>query len=342
MVKIKLPTEVYDKLYHMLVLKVKTKLGGAVLTATDAQLWEAFERSKYYRDLFRSQKFKPNHIYRKLEQRGNPKHLISFDRDLFCDALQFLGYKIPTKKTDLDYTYTERLNEWGTKFLKKYFSQQPDYIDIVVNYSWRTKSTDIGADLDYSVGRYRNLDNKVYLTEYRQGQLIDRAVLRFKTEGNSVIGGVFEVLYQNPDLSYKTVTEKLVISGWFNYNSILILRYKNADQFKEHAGVFLFELNTEADKITGTYVAHYEDMPPIRESRIGTMTLAICNDENQAQKFIDEWKGKPAPKDADKIIKNWETKFKLADSIKNKFATWLREDKPDKELDIIISQLTTK
>ncbi|MBL7682054.1 MAG: hypothetical protein JNK00_01745 [Flavipsychrobacter sp.] len=342
MIKIKLPSEVYEKFFHVLVQSVRKKLGGAAHTVSGEALWTLFSESTYYRSLFKSKKLSEYHFFRKLEQLGEPTHLISFDRDLFCDALEFIGYKIPAKKTDTDYTYKERFQDWGTKFLLTYFENKPEYIDIVINCSWKNTTKLPAPSVDYSIGRYHSLDDKIYTTEYRQGHLIDRAVLRLKTHGNSEISGVFEVLYQNPDLSYKEVTEKLMISGWFNYNGILALRYKNADLLKEHCGVFLFVINTEADKIIGTYVAHYNDMPPIRESRIGNMTLIKCDDESYAQKFIDEWKGKPAPKNADRIIKNWEMKYKTVDSINTKLTAWLREDKSDKEIDTIISQLISK
>ena len=345
MVKIKLPTEVYDKLYHMLVLKVRTKLGGAVLTATDAQLWEKFENSKYYRDLFKSKKLKSNHFFRKLEQRGNPKHLMSFDGDLFCDALQFLGYKIPAKKTDLDYTYTERLNEWGTEFLKKYFPQQQEYIDIVVNFSWRTKDNAPGRNVDYSVGRYLNLDKKVYLSEYRQGLLLDRAVLRIKAIGNGEINGTVEVVYQNPDLGYKKDVTTFHIDGWFNYNEVLTLRFKNADQLKEHAGVYLLKLDTEGHQLTGTYVAHYEQMPPVRESRVGTIMFTLCEGETEeainakAQAFINEWKGKAAPDNAEEIINDWERKFKSSQLLSEMMTAWLRDGKYEQLINKMIAMM---
>lgn len=338
--KIKIPTIVAELLYEFVekiahekikknitdFLKERKKKSKKISTR---DFWNIFHKTPYYSQLFKSIPFKPDYFYRLLDNRGDADHLISIERDTFCDALQFLGYKIPKGKTDVTsnttfYSYASRLRDWGTKFLEINFSGNPEYIDIVINGKIPKRKKRVVKQNEIITAKYRDLDKKVFITEIKQGHVVDKAVMTLEIKGGNKVEGILDVLYVNEDTRiYNKESYPVPLRGEFLYDKALLFIYSNPNLEIEHAGVFKLEYSSNADEFSGSYAAFFESMHPDRVSRIGHVCFIQETNRTLARKFLSESKGKPMITQSERFIPRSEkiNSDKITPSISNKISS---------------------
>lgn len=286
--KFDIPTEVYLKLYDLLEDKIRKSLGGSAKAIPSKELWSIFNKSKAYGDLFKGGKCKHNYFYRKLEQIGSkPDNLLSMDSEVFCDALVFLGFE--TDFANSIFSYRSLFEKISRKFLDKYFSGKHEYYKIILEGKIPDNKKRMDVRNKENSKEYLELDGKIFISEIRQGRVIDKAVLTLNITGDKKVEGVMDVLYVNEKTKhYNKQTYPLLIRGEFLFNKVLMFLYENPGI--EHAGVFKLEYATNKDVFTGSYIAFFESMHPDRVSRVGHVCF-VESTKSDAKAFLNASKG---------------------------------------------------
>jgi hypothetical protein len=102
------------------------------------------------------------------------------------------------------------------------------------------------------------LNRLYFVTEYTQGQRVDRGKLKLEYLGKTLLTGEYVVCYELNE-NKNIAKEDFAIEGYFIYDHLLTLKFENTKQVN-HAGVFMLEM--PQSHLFGTYIVYYPPKIP--------------------------------------------------------------------------------
>jgi len=290
--KITFPSVAYDEFYQRLESKLRKRIGAAGKLKGDS-LWEEFAQHEAVADIFGDSTLSRTYFYNKLSELG--KDTLTLERELFCNALEFIDYKMPKGAAK---GFESRYQHLAGALLKEYFPDNPEYLDYLLPRKKVKKPAPVipgdvsavknasGLIADLAMPRFRSLDNAYFTLESVQGEMKDYSVLHLRIALPDQVEGEVTILYQQEDNSYLQPV-KLKVRGYFLYETMLSLLYENADPTRKHAGVMLLNYNS-ALELVGHFMPFHDPLLPERQGKVAWEIKLSKATQTAANEFLKQ------------------------------------------------------
>lgn len=282
-----IPSQVYSQLFHLIEIRIKTLLGDEASGLNRKDMWNHFFGSPHSTILYQTKRNK-DYFTNKYED-TKKKHILPIHKEMFCDALQFIGYELPLLSdgtTDKNYAYFRRYSSWGIRFLEKEFPENPEFVDILFPPYEEKENSTSPKSVEYNIpDRITSLDDKFFIAEYTHGNRNDKASIHFKVDRKKLLGKIDIIFQSEQDTHFDKVKFDIIQSYSFN-EDLIILVFTTKNSIRKQFGTMMINWDISGEIMNACITMQYDKIPKKRKTNFANAIFHLSNLKNST-KFMN-------------------------------------------------------